>query len=117
MLESLGLEPWEPESPIVLDDRRAAARHAASRSVLFRCVAVDSPLFPAVTQNVSSGGFCLALAAPLKPGTLLDLRLPRIPSHPRSARVIYAVRDDEDWLIGCRLDRPLSDEELAALRA
>jgi hypothetical protein len=72
-----------------------------------------------VIRDVSRMGIGLISEQVLEPGTLLAIQLRRQQhgfSDVLSARIVHIVpQDDGSFLLGCRLSRSLSDDELAAL--
>ncbi len=101
-------------------ERRAAIRHAVEMPTSCREIALlgGNP-WPAVLRDVSATGVGLVLSEPLQPGTFLTVEVPR-PSKSGLRRLPARVVDnrhlgDGSWLVGCRLVRPLHDDELAEL--
>jgi hypothetical protein len=103
-------------------DRRAYVRIASDLSAT--CAAADQrqPGWPARVRDISCGGVGLVLQHRFRPGTTLTVEL-RDQSgrvlRTAQARVAHAtaVRDEagQRWLLGCAFDRPLTEEEFAAL--
>ena len=77
----------------------------------------DSPI--AGIRDVSTTGIGLRADQPLKPGTVLVIRLEKHDqklSRPLPVRVMHATQQAEgDWLVGCQFVRPLSDKDLREL--
>jgi len=78
--------------------------------------------WPAKVRDVSAGGVGLLLKHRFKPGTSLAVELRDAAGGAECslrARVVHTtsviVEGDRYWLIGCALDTPLSESELAAL--
>jgi hypothetical protein len=73
----------------------------------------------ALIEDVSAGGVGLLLGEAAAPGTVLLIQLPG--SQPgeapnRLGRVVHArALPDGYWVVGCQFNRPLADEELAAV--
>jgi hypothetical protein len=109
----------EPVPPPVPAERRRHGRRryrvlAATRYVLrprFRC---DEALL----KDLSASGAGLVLACAPEPGAALLLRLPGPPGEgpTRLARVTHVrALAHGDYLVGCRFDQPLQEQELADL--
>jgi PilZ domain len=69
--------------------------------------------------NISPGGVGLATKRHCEPGTPLKLELIDASgrsSRPMQVRVVHSnPKGNEDWVIGCQFDTPLSEEDVAAL--
>jgi hypothetical protein len=73
----------------------------------------------AILRDLSRGGVGLILGLAPKPGTFLLLKLPGTPGRQtRLAQVVHVqARRDGNFLAGCQLVPPLSEEDLSALQA
>ena len=70
-----------------------------------------------LVQNVSSSGIGLFLTQSLERGTLVEVELRSRLIIKRVAQVVHATRQEGGWLVGCKLDHPLSASELEAVRS
>ncbi len=116
--EALSSEPSRGQvSPA---DRRGAERYPCDLQPFWRIVGgeqVDSP--PARVRDVSLTGIGLLVQQPIKPGTVLVIKLQtrdqRL-SRPLPARVMHATPQAAgDWLVGCQFIRKLNDQDMRAL--
>jgi hypothetical protein len=108
----------------VAPERRAFVRLASRRAIV--CSPAErsrEPGWAGRLENISQGGFGLLLEHRFRPGTAVavDFRDNDGTSlHTIRACVVHAKAVLVDgcccWLLGCAFDRPLSENELAALR-
>lgn len=108
----------------VCSDRRAYVRLASDLSAT--CTAsgrAGEPGWAARVRDISPGGVGLILEHRFRPGTRLSLELRARTGEllqTVQARVAHATAILEAgnpcWLLGCAFDRPLSDDEFAALQ-
>ena len=116
-------EQYFPESGVaaaVREDRRRAERYPCGLQPFWRIEGqeqVESP--PAHVENISTTGIGLRVREPLKPGTVLVIKLQSADhrlSRPLPARVMHAtLQSDGSWLVGCQFVRKLSEEDMQAL--
>jgi hypothetical protein len=112
----------EAERKAYLIERRRHTRHPSNLRGSCRPIVADRGIHWEVrVRDVSAGGIALLMYRPLRPGTVLTvyLRRPNVDStHLLLVRVIHTRRHVRgQWLVGCMLPRPVSDDELEALRA
>ena len=95
-------------------ERRAAQRHECLD--LTRCqVPAAGEQFWARIRNLTVGSVGLVLDRPLQPGTCLMIDLGGGPG-PALVTVVHATRyASGGWLVGGRLERPLTERELESL--
>jgi hypothetical protein len=113
-----------PETPqtLTLDEIAAAmeCRSSPRYRILQRCVVrpVSAPGpegWHCIAYNVSTEGLGLTLPLRLPPGTLLEVRPYGLPPAPVVlARVVHSALVEFAWFTGCRLNEPLSDQQLQA---
>ena len=101
-------------------DRRSAPRYRLRRVLVVRFLARPSfQAHRAVVHDVSLTGLALAVVRLFEPGTVLAIELKGKQcgiSAILTARVQRAAPlPDGNWRLGCRLSRPLSEEELSTL--
>ena len=102
-------------------NRRAYQRRRCERLHTVRLLArPDLQSFWAMVHDVDPQGLGLVLAHPLDEGAVLAVHLRGARrdglSCVLSGRVRHCTRwTGGEWLVGCKLSRPLTDEELAAL--
>jgi hypothetical protein len=69
--------------------------------------------------DVSLGGVGLLLNRPLEPGLTVVVRISGTASgraYDLPARVVHATKETGgDWVVGCRLDSPLTQDDLDGL--
>jgi PilZ domain len=104
------------ETPLRLD-RRAVGRYPCRRSPFVRVLARPSfQMHRAFLQDVSPQGLGLILDRSFDIGTLLAIQLRTVHagvSGILTARVIHVTaQPDGSWLLGCSLNRRLTDEEI-----
>jgi len=101
-------------------ERRAAIRHNIDRPTSCRAIALvcEKP-WPAVVRDISTTGIGLILQEPVEIESFLAVELPRNfgapPLRIQARVVINRPQPDGTWLVGCRLARPLSSEEVESL--
>ncbi len=102
-------------------ERRAAVRHTATMVASYHPIAVPAfgPSCPARIRDVSRGGIALLVPHRYAAGSLLSIVPEVLPSSlapALEARVLrVAAHGDGQWLAGCELLTPLSEEDLHAL--
>jgi hypothetical protein len=116
-------EHYFPEAGVaasVGEERRQSERYPCSLQPFWRVEGqgqTESP--PARIENISTTGIGLRVGEPLKPGTVLVLKLQSADgrlSRPLPARVMHATQQPVGhWLVGCQFVRKLSDEDMQAL--
>jgi hypothetical protein len=114
------LAPEPSEAPVSPAERRGAERFPCSLQPFWSVVGEEQAESPSASvRDVSATGIGLIVGHPIKPGTVLVLRLQtrdqRL-SRPLPARVMHSTaRPDGDWLVGCQFVRRLTDEDMWAL--
>src|SRR5262245_47309723 len=74
--------------------------------------------WPAQIRDLSQGGLGIILNRRFEPGTGLAIDIPETDAYPGDTllcRIVHATRWDGQWLLGCALVSPLSEEELQRL--
>jgi hypothetical protein len=96
---------------------RAEPRHASGQLAFLRHQPELDATYQLVTiWNASKEGIGLFLSHPMKAGTLCYLQFRHLAVRDRIATVIHAAPKMGGWLVGCKLEEPLRDAELRALR-
>ena len=120
MPETSGSQETNLEDTPVRLERRAFERYPCRRSPFVRVIA--RPNFQAhraFLQDVSLEGIGLILDRPFDIGTLLAVQLRSTHtgvSGILTAKVIHATQQgDGSWLVGCTLNRRLTDDEICHL--
>lgn len=103
-------------------DRRVWVRYPSERKGTCQPVALPTAPQPegqwgAQVRDISAGGVCLHLRRRFEVGTPLVLEFPGANGGNCTVTVKVARISAEHggWLIGCKLDTPLSDEDLKTL--
>ncbi len=109
-----------PAAYRVRDERRAAVRHACSKSSDARLLAsVGTSGWPAAVRDLSATGVGIVVGMRQEPGTWLPVRLVHVGrdvSCPMQAQVVRTERRaDGYWFSGCVFQGSLDDRELKAL--
>jgi hypothetical protein len=96
-------------------ERRGDTRIPCALEV--RCRSAIGPEWPALAVNVSAYGARLVSFLEAQPDPLMSIRLKNRKglTVELPAELIHAQGSRNLWMIGCRFERPLSDEELYAL--
>ena len=104
------------------DDRRVWVRYPSERKSTCQPVALPTAAQPegqwgAQVRDLSVGGVCLYLRRRFEVGTPLVLEFPDVNggSLTVTIRVARIAAERGGWVIGCKLDSPLSDEDLKTL--
>ena len=112
----LGPDPAPPPS----SNRRATVRYHCAPATLGRLqLPPREEVQKAWVLNISLAGVGLLLSRPLEPELAVVIRMDdtagaRVYDLP--ARVIHATKEiGGDWVVGCRLDTPLTQDDLDAL--
>jgi hypothetical protein len=120
--EPLFVPPPEPTAVDTAEERRGAPRYRCGHGAAVRVVV--RPAFRchrATLRDISLGGAGLHLWVQVRPGATLLLQLPGgTPDgpHARLARVVRVqAQSGYGFRVGCRFDRALTEDELAAVRA
>jgi hypothetical protein len=111
------MPPTQLEDTPLRLERRAVERYPCRRSPFVRVLARPSfQMYRAFLQDVSPEGLGLVLDRSFDVGTLLAIQLRTLHagvSGILTARVIHATpQPDGSWLLGCRLNRRLTEEEI-----
>jgi hypothetical protein len=53
----------------------------------------------------------------MSPGTLINVEVCGRAILNRVAQVVHSTRTEEGWIVGCKLDNPLSDQEVQEFRS
>jgi hypothetical protein len=121
MVHSAEIDPRDEVVTAVVASRRELRetdRHPCSPDAQAR-ILVWPNFTPqtAIVRDVSAAGVGLLFSRPLRPGARLSLQLGgHVMARAVAARVVHCTpQGGEWWLIGCRLARPLTDEELDSL--
>jgi hypothetical protein len=98
-------------------NRRQAPRHQCPHPSPVRLLVLPGrPPVWGFTRDVSTTGLGLLLSRPLDAGTVLTLELgEEVPADTStlSGQVVHATPFPQGgWLVGCRLSRPLREEEM-----
>jgi PilZ domain len=100
-------------------DRREWGRYRMMRLPRLRFLAGSSSQGrTGLLRDFGLPGFGLVVREPLAPGTEMTIRLPGPVlggMHLFSAEVRHSIRWADSWLVGCKLSRPLTDEEVQKL--
>jgi hypothetical protein len=112
----LGPEPAPASSP----NRRATVRYHCAPATLGRLqLPPREEAQNAWVLDLSLGGVGLLLSRPLEPGLAVVVRMGGAAgarAYELPARVVHATREiGGDWVVGCRLDTPLTQDDLDAL--
>jgi hypothetical protein len=114
----------QPDSPNLterpFEERRASERFACDRpSFWVEWGGPTDESSPARLQNISVTGLCLVTAAPIRPGTIVVVRLhseARGMARQLVARVVHSTQQaDGQWLSGAAFLRQLSVLELEVI--
>ncbi len=110
----------QSKAPLLQGDRRCAERYTCDLHPFWHLEGEGlAPTSQASVRDVSATGIGLRVAEPLKPGTVLVLKLQtpdRRLSRPLPVRVMRATpQADGGWLLGCQFVRALSSQDLRAL--
>jgi hypothetical protein len=111
-----------PDGPCPEADRRAAERHPSDALVSFHPLALSKKdSLAALVKDVSPRGISLVLKHRFAPGTLLAVDLGDLGGSapaPVLARVVHVTpRGKGKWVVGCALQKELSEQQVAAFRA
>ena len=68
-----------------------------------------------IVRDISENAIALLLTRSISPGTLMNVELRGRTVMNRVAQVIHSARTEEGWIVGCKLDNPLSHQELQEL--
>jgi hypothetical protein len=115
----LGDQPAEPQPD---GDRRATDRYPSNALIVCRPLALPKKeSLAALVQDVGRRGISLVLRYPLNPGTVLVIDLSDLTGgapEPILARVVHVQpRAGGRWLVGCALQKELTEQQLAACLA
>jgi hypothetical protein len=96
-------------------ERRGAIRHLVGRLTRCRFITLfQCPPWPAYIRDISSTGIGLVIDEPPAPGSFLTIEL--TDRHRVGAQVVAVCSQTSgDWLVGCVLLRPLTNEKLEEL--
>ncbi len=104
-------------------DRRVWVRYPSERKGTCQPVALPTAGQPegqwgAQVRDISVGGVCLHLRRRFEVGTPLILEFPGVNGDKRTVtvRVARVTAERGGWVIGCKMDSPLSEEDLKMLR-
>lgn len=116
--ESL-LEPIESAEALGAERRREARYPCGLRFFWSEPGPQPTAARSGTISDISATGVGLLVNGPVKPGTILILKLQgndqRV-SRPLPARVMHVTaRDDGAWLVGCAFLRRLNNEDLQAV--
>jgi hypothetical protein len=107
--------------PAATPERRSADRHPADAILSCRPLALSrKDALAVLLRDVSMSGLSLLLSYRFAPGTRLVVDLSDLCAigDAALARVVHVrQRPGGRWLHGCSLARPLTDQQLEALRA
>ena len=70
-----------------------------------------------IVRDISANGIGLLLTVPMSPGTQLNVELSGRAIKNLVAQVVHSTRTEEGWIVGCKLDDPLGDQELQEFRS
>jgi hypothetical protein len=106
--------------PSPLSDRRATERYHCAPATLVRLqVPPKQEIQQGWLLDGSLGGVGMLLARPQEPGLAVVIRLSTMAGakvYELPARVIHATAySGGDWVVGCRLDTPLTQDDLDAV--
>ncbi len=103
-------------------DRRVWVRYPSERKSTCQPVALPTATQPegqwgAQVRDISAGGVCLYLRRRFERGTPLIVEFPDVAGEKVTvtAQVVRVTAERGGWIIGCKLEPPLSDETLKAL--
>ena len=65
-----------------------------------------------IVHDISAHGIGLLLTKHMSPGTMMNVELSGRAVTNRVAQVVHSTRTEGGWIVGCKLDNPLSDQEL-----
>jgi hypothetical protein len=116
--------PGQSRSEAPQGERRAYVRLASDLASTCRLPGGAREVgWPGRVRDISLGGVGLVMRHCFRPGTELEIELRGRSGEVLrtvAARVVHAtavlVDGNSGWLLGCALDRPLSEEEFHALR-
>jgi hypothetical protein len=99
-------------------ERRAVVRYLCDHEVSYYELPACQRRWARV-RNVSTAGIGLVLSAPIDPGTDVVIEMRTMDAETSlvlPARVVHATKQEEgNWIVGCKLVRRLTEEDLLAL--
>ncbi len=120
-MDSVGPDAESYESHTILhEDRRSLHRFVCARPHSVRIIARPSMLsFTAYVQDFTRVGLGLSAQRAFEPGTVLAIQL-RVANTGLSCMLSATVMrchetPDKCWFLGCKLSRPLNEEETLSL--
>lgn len=112
------IEP-QSDSPSCSRERRSESRRTCrGRGFALFVIRPSLRCFRVPVRDASTYGISFLHDRSLEPGTILALQLGAgmpAASWVRTARVVHATPQGDEWLIGCRVSPPLSIGELESL--
>jgi hypothetical protein len=108
------------KTPLRASMRPRAERRTDTRipcALRVSCLSTEGTVWPALAVNVSAEGARLVSFLPVPPEPLRSIQLVSRTGNSVvvSTHLVHAQGDEGLWLMGCRFDRPLTEEELRTL--
>jgi hypothetical protein len=99
-------------------EQRRDSRYKCPR--LARVFPIDTPKSLArlsIVRDISANGIGLILTISMSPGTLINVEMCGRVMLNRVAQVVHSTRTEDGWIVACKLDNPLSDQEVQGFRS
>lgn len=115
------LSPRHPKGSAFPLERRTSPRHTCLREIVCQAVtAGKDESVPALLEEVSNSGLRLVLRRCYEPGRTMAVSWRHRPHHEPGravlAHVVHARNEGRgNWVVGCALVTPLTEEELSGL--